>query len=678
MSKNPLPHALAAIVEVSHRYGLDPELSRAVIGNSSVKADGVLYIKPSGAPLSTLTVEDFIGLELRPLLDLLDAPERPGPAGDTDQAIAVAVAAGIGPGDGRRLSGEFLFHALLPQRYVLHTHPITINALTCSSRGRDLAAELFGDEVLWIPYTNPGLPLARRIRAMLREHEAGTGVSEPVALLLQNHGLIVAADSPDDIDRISSRIVGAIGDRLGNAETGRAEPALEPAVASAAVRIIGPTLRAALATGARLEIVTFDGSSLAARIEHPVTGDKLLTRGPLTPDQIVYAGSCPLILEPVQPRPDGTLDAGDLAADVLAAIEDFERDHGYKPAVVVVPNLGLFAAGSSIGRAEVVRDVYLDAVRVATLAAGLGGIRPLAEDERKFIELREAGEDRRRVAAGSARPGRADRMVAVVTGAAQGFGLAIAGDLVAQGAHVVLADLNAAQAESEAKALAAGSGMGRAMALAVDVTDDASVAAGFDEVVRRFGGFDLIISNAGILKAGGVTSLPVAEFDAVTRVNYRGFFVCVRNGAPILARQHRTKPDYWGDIIEINSKSGLVGSSRNSAYAGSKFGGIGLTQSFALELVGDGIKVNAICPGNFLDGPLWSDPESGLFVQYLREGKVPGAKTIEDVRHAYEAKVPMGRGCTPADVMEAIYYVVAQRYETGQAIPVTGGQVMLS
>ena len=94
-------------------------------------------------------------------------------------------------------------------------------------------------------------------------------------------------------------------------------------------------------------------------------------------------------------------------------------------------------------------------------------------------------------------------------------------------------------------------------------------------------------------------------------------------------------------------------------------------------LVGDGIKVNAICPGNFLDGPLWSDPDNGLFVQYLRQGKVPGAKTIEDVRGFYEAKVPMGRGCTPADVLEALYYVVAQRYETGQAIPVTGGQVML-
>jgi sorbitol-6-phosphate 2-dehydrogenase len=148
--------------------------------------------------------------------------------------------------------------------------------------------------------------------------------------------------------------------------------------------------------------------------------------------------------------------------------------------------------------------------------------------------------------------------------------------------------------------------------------------------------------------------------------------------APVLAAQHAARPDILCDIVEINSKSGLVGSKRNFAYAGSKFGGVGLTQSFALELIEDGIKVNAVCPGNFYEGPLWSDPENGLFVQYLREGKIPGATTVEEVRAAYEAKVPMGRGCTPADVVEAILYLVAQQYETGQALPVTGGQVMLS
>ena len=196
-------------------------------------------------------------------------------------------------------------------------------------------------------------------------------------------------------------------------------------------------------------------------------------------------------------------------------------------------------------------------------------------------------------------------------------------------------------------------------------------------VVREYGGLDLLISNAGVLRAGSVKNQPVCEFTSVTSVNYTGYFICVQKAAPIMALQHRAKPDYWGDIIQINSKSGLTGSNRNSAYAGSKFGGIGLTQSFALELIEDGIKVNAVCPGNYFDGPLWSDPETGLFVQYLRTGKVAGAKTIEDVRRAYEAKIPMGRGCTASDIMKAIYYLVEQKYETGQALPVTGGQVML-
>ncbi len=675
-----LSEALEAVAELSRRFGVDPEFTRAGGGNSSAKMDGVLYIKPSGAPLAELTPKALIPLEMRPLLELLDAPEERASSGGTDEVMHVAVGARVGPDDGRRPSVELLFHALLPQRFVLHTHPITVNALTCSSRGRELAAELFGDEVLWIPYTNPGLPLARRIRDEWREASARGRL--PAALLLQNHGLVVAAETPHEIDRISASIVATIQGRLADSAAIVAEPpTLGPEIAAAAIRVIGPILRAALATGDRLKVVTFDDGPLAPRLRDPATGAELVAGGPLTPDQIVYAGSWPLVLDPIEAPATGSgepLDAATLADGVAAGVARFEGQHGVKPAVVVVPNLGLFAAGAAIRQAETVRDIYLDAVRVASLAARLGGIRPLADEQREFIERWEAEEYRRRVAAGSARPGRAVGLVAVVTGAAQGFGLSIARDLVAEGAHVALADVNASLAASEADTLSARHGAGRAIGIAVDVTDDASVAALFDAVVRRYGGFDLLVSNAGILRAGSVTSQPVAEFDAVTRVNYRGYFLCVRNGAPILARQHQVKPDYLGDIVEINSKSGLAGSSRNSAYSGSKFGGIGLTQSFALELVGDGIKVNAICPGNFLDGPLWSDPENGLFVQYLREGKVPGAKTIDDVRHFYEAKVPMGRGCTPEDVLEALYYVIAQRYETGQAIPVTGGQVMLS
>lgn len=273
--------------------------------------------------------------------------------------------------------------------------------------------------------------------------------------------------------------------------------------------------------------------------------------------------------------------------------------------------------------------------------------------------------------------GRVAGKVAVVTGAAQGFGLEIAQHLASQGALVVLADINAEAAEKEAEALQRRYGQDRAKALSLNVTESASIEKALMTVVKTWGGLDIFVSNAGVLKADSVKTQTVQDFKFVTEVNYTGYFQCVRQVAPILAQQHAANQAYLSDIIQINSKSGLVGSNRNAAYAGSKFGGIGLTESFAMELIDDGIKVNAICPGNFFEGPLWSDPDNGLFVQYLRTDKVPGAKTIEDVKKAYEAKVPMKRGCTTADVMKALYYLIEQQYETGQAVPVTGGQVML-
>ena len=156
------------------------------------------------------------------------------------------------------------------------------------------------------------------------------------------------------------------------------------------------------------------------------------------------------------------------------------------------------------------------------------------------------------------------------------------------------------------------------------------------------------------------------------------YFLCTKYAVKYMKIQNRFCPEYFMDIIQINSKSGLVGSKNNFAYAGSKFGGIGLTQSFALELVADKIKVNSVCPGNFFDGPLWSDPVKGLFVQYLQSGKVPGATNVAQVKEHYEKQIPMHRGCLPTDVAKAIIYCAVQQYETGQAIPVSGGQVMLN
>jgi len=264
--------------------------------------------------------------------------------------------------------------------------------------------------------------------------------------------------------------------------------------------------------------------------------------------------------------------------------------------------------------------------------------------------------------------------VAVVTGGAQGFGYGIAEELAAEGATVVIADLNAEGAKAAAAKLNAPGG---AYSVAVNIADEESVAEMVKSVVLKCGGIDLFVANAGVLKAGSVKTLEKRDWDFVTNVNYTGYFLCAKHVSTVMARQNACTSG-WTDIVQVNSKSGLAGSNRNGAYAGSKFGTIGLTQSFALELVSDRIKVNSVCPGNFFDGPLWSDPERGLFVQYLKSGKVPGAKTVAEVKEFYEKQIPMHRGCFPSDVAKAIVYAVTQLYETGQAIPVTGGQIMLN
>lgn len=267
--------------------------------------------------------------------------------------------------------------------------------------------------------------------------------------------------------------------------------------------------------------------------------------------------------------------------------------------------------------------------------------------------------------------------IAIVTGAARGFGKGIAESLAEEGANVILADLNADMAEKNVLSLNEKYGQGKFLALKTDVTDEDYVKNMIWETVAGYGGIDIFISNAGVLKAGGLETMDLENFELSNKVNYTAFFICTKYASEPMKIQFRFNKDYFSDIIQINSKSGLEGSKKNFTYAGSKFGGIGLVQSFALELIEYNIKVNAVCPGNFFEGPLWSDPEKGLFIQYLRSNKVPGARTIKDVRKFYESKVPMKRGCQIDDIAKAIFYIIDQKYETGQAIPVTGGQIML-
>jgi len=251
--------------------------------------------------------------------------------------------------------------------------------------------------------------------------------------------------------------------------------------------------------------------------------------------------------------------------------------------------------------------------------------------------------------------------------------------LLLEGANIVVADLNEPVALATVERFNALAGSNRACFVKTNVSELASLEQLVHETVCRFGGIDCFISNAGVLRAGGLDDMTPENFDFVTKINYNAYFYCTKVVSRVMKLQTAyATEDYYADIIQINSKSGLRGSKANFAYAGGKFGGVGLTQSFALELAPFRIKVNAICPGNFYEGPLWSDPDNGLFVQYLNAGKVPGAKTIQDVKDFYLAQVPMRKGCSPEDVTKGVLYLMEQTGETGQALPITGGQVMLA
>lgn len=391
---------IAEMIEMSNRVGADPEFVRAGGGNSSAKVDGVLYIKPSGVSLAALTAESLVALTLGPLRDVLEgaasstASAAPSPVAGSDDVLRIAEAARLPPIDAHRPSVELLFHALLPEPIVLHTHPTTVNTLTCTVGGRELARELLGEGVLWIPYTDPGLPLARAIRDERNGYTRRTGFAPPRSILLQNHGLIVSGLTATEIEDRSHDMVASIS----------AFAASRPAVSWGTVaRIearlvaeIGDVLRPRLATllpiDGRPSAVVFDASQEALEVAGSELGHRFARGGPLTPDQIVYAGSWPLLVD--SPPADGAA----AVAAVEAGLAERARQDVAPPLLVLVAGLGLYAIGKTHGQADMARTLFIDAMRIAAGAHRLGGARPLEPAARRFIEDWEAEAYRIRVA----------------------------------------------------------------------------------------------------------------------------------------------------------------------------------------------------------------------------------------------------------------------------------------
>jgi len=645
--------SLTVLTEMSHKYGAT-EYVVAGGGNTSYKDEKTLYVKASGTSLADIQPDNFVAMDLGKLKNMLNKTYPAADAQREAEALSDMMAARLPGEENKRPSVEALLHGLFPYKFVLHVHPALINGLTCANRGEELCGGIFGNRAVWIPLTKPGYILAAACYTAFTAYEDKNG-SFPRIALLQNHGIFIAADTVDEIDAMMVKAEEALEKRL-ERKPDLAEAAFDTDLACR----IAPALRMLYSPDGKCAAVFCANRLTREFVADHASMQPLME--PFSPDHIVYCKDMPLFIEP--------------GSDYTAAFNTYRDEKGYPPKIAAVKGLGFFALGRSVKEARTAGLMFLDAMKIAVYAGSFGGYRPLPGEFTNFILNWEFESYRQKVLSSDGPRKRLEGKIAVVTGGAQGIGQGIAKALAGEGAYVAVADLNRAGAEACAAELNLTYGPNRAAALQADVADETSVKNMIDTAVLTFGGLDILVSNAGILLAGGLSEMSKEKFETVTKVNYTGYFLCAKYAAAPMKIQREYSKTYTADIIEINSKSGLSGSNKNFAYAGSKFGGIGLTQSFALELVDYGIKVNAVCPGNMLDGPLWADPEKGLFRQYLDTGKVPGAKTIGDVRAFYESKVPMKRGCTPEDVAKAIFYAVEQQYETGQAIPVTGGQIM--
>ncbi len=648
---------LENLIAISRKYGADSRYVIAAGGNTSYKTADKLWVKASGHALATIGEDGFAVLDRNKLAPMGTKTYSADPA-EREAQVKEDLASACITRD-RRPSVETSLHDCLDYAFVVHLHPTLVNGLMCSANAANVCDELF-PEALYIEYTDPGYTLFKKVCDRLQAWKAAMG-SQPQVIFLQNHGVFVGADTPEEIDRIYGGIMGQLEGRVKALPEG-------PSEVDDCVTEFIPAIRQVLSRGGRgLKTLKVTNNALIdGFIGSKAAANAVLS--PFTPDGIVYCKSEYIYL-------DAPCDK--LAAQAEKKIEAYIEKRGHTPKVLLIKGVGLVAVGDNAKNAQIITDVYYDAMKIAWYAQSFGGEHPMTARQIAFIDNWEVENYRRKVAAGASR-GRVEGKTIIVTGAAMGFGEGIARCLMQEGANIVVADLNEAVGQQTAASFNGIAKNNRAIFVKTNVADMDSLNNLIRETVLNFGALDVFVSNAGVLRAGGLEAMTPENFEFVTNINYKAYFFCAKVASHVMKIQTALDPEYFADIVQVNSKSGLRGSKANFAYAGGKFGGIGLTQSFALELAPFRVKVNSICPGNFYDGPLWSNPVNGLFVQYLAAGKVPGAKTVQDVKDYYLSQVPMRKGCNPVDVTKAILYAIDQTGETGQAIPVTGGQVMLA
>ena len=662
------------LVSRSNLLGADLAVTNFGGGNTSAKIvepdpitgapTDVLWVKGSGGDLGSISAGGFARLRLGTLRAL--EPRFGGPA-DEDRMAGLYAHAAFEPG-GRAPSIDTPLHALLPFRHIDHTHPDAVIALAASSGGEAAAKEIWGSAVGWTPWLRPGFELALRLKALVEAKPDLRGV------VMAGHGLISWGETAEACYANTLALIADAADylnaRLDEAEAfgGAGAAPLAPEARRAAAASLAPRLRAQAGDAPR-KLVHFDDGPETLEFVAARRAAALARTGTSCPDHFLRTKIRPLLLDPARLEQAGEAYLADAfaayRADYAAYYErcrhaDSPPVRDANPVVVLHPQIGMFTLAKDKATARIASEFYRNAINVMRGAEAIGDYLGLPEQEAFDIEYWPLEEAKlRRLPPPAPLEGR----IALITGGAGGIGRAVAERLLADGACVLLADLDASALEAVSADLAGRFGADRVRQAPMDVTDEAAVAAGVALAAREFGGLDILVANAGIASAASIEETTLAIWRRNHDVLAEGYFLASREAFPLLKA-------FGGSIVFVGSKNALAASANASAYASAKAAAVHLARCLALEGAPFGIRVNVVNPDAVIRGSRiwdgdWRKERADAY------GLDPG----EELEAHYRDRSLLKREVLPEDVAEAVALLASDRASksTGNILNVDAG-----
>jgi len=663
---------LGQLVMRSNLLGADRAVANFGGGNTSVKTVErdhtgaevrLMWVKGSGSDLATMGRDDFTGLRLDEIEPLFERQEMPD-----DEMVAYLARCQLSPAMPRP-SIETLLHAFVPAAHVDHTHPDAINAIVCSIDGRGLAEECFGDDAVWIDYIRPGFTLAKQVGEAVRANP------DLRAVLLAKHGLVTwgdtAARSYSETLRVINRAAEFVNERVGGEPRfggpGGGAGALDGERRRELLREVLPALRGTVSSeGSKVLLV--DTSDAVVEQVSARDAREVSQVGAACPDHLVHTKRRPMWVD-FDPERDGADElvtriaegAAAFRADDEAYYERFAEADTPRadpdPRVVLVENVGLVAVGTNVKKATLSRDLYLRAIEVTAGAHALGGFVSLDDAESFAVEYWPLELYKLTLAPA---PHELEGRVALVTGAAGGIGRAVVETLAAEGACVVAFDLDGEGAAAAVETLGP-----HGLAVSGDVTDEAAARGAYLDAVDRFGGVDIVVSNAGLASSAPVTDTSVEEWERNHSVLGRGYFLVAREAFRLMTLQGT-----GGSIIFVASKNAIVAGRNAAAYSSAKAAELHLARCLAEEGGSLGIRVNTVNPDAVLQGSrIWSS-------QWRSERAASYGIEPDELEDYYRSRTTLGVNVLPEDVATAVLHFASPSRSgksTGNILNVDGG-----